>query len=35
MWQLGVFACVATPIVVIVGMVIFIIFKPISFFDNL
>jgi hypothetical protein len=35
MWQLGVFCCVVTPIVVIVGMVIFMMFKPINFFDKL
>jgi len=34
-WQLGVFCCVATPIVVVIGMLIYGMFKPIEWFDRL
>lgn len=35
LWQLGVLCCVAVPTVVVLGMTIFIMFKPINYFDNL
>ncbi len=35
MWELGIMAAVATPIIVLLGAIIFAIFKPLEFLDNL
>lgn len=34
-WQLGIMAAIATPIIIILGGVMFLIFKPIQALDNL
>ncbi len=35
LWQLGIFATILTPVLVILGAIIFAIYKPIQFFDKL
>jgi hypothetical protein len=35
LWQLGIFSCVVAPILVIEGLIIFAIFKPIEAIDKL
>lgn len=35
LWDIGLLCCVATPTVILLGMIIFLLFKPIGFFDKL